>query len=100
MIAERYQLSSLYSHQNISENVTRKVQDNSEMRLGELVTQLLFEIKLTVIKMQVEKLEADIKEAQAANDVDRQLRLLSFQPELLAQRNEICKRLGNRIINL
>ena len=100
MIAERYQLSSLYSHQNISENVTRKVQDNSEMRLGELVTQLLFEIKLTVINMQVEKLEADIKEAQAANDVDRQLRLLSFQPELLAQRNEICKRLGNRIINL
>lgn len=100
MIAEKYQLSSLYSHQNISENVTRKVQDNTDMHLGELVTQLLFEIKLTVINMQAEQLEADIKEAQAANDIERQLSLLSFQPKLLEQRNEICKRLGNRIINL
>ena len=100
MIAEKYQLSSLYSHQNISENVTRKVQDNTDLHLGELVTQLLFEIKLTVINMQAEQLEADIKEAQAANDIERQLSLLSFQPKLLEQRNEICKRLGNRIINL
>ena len=71
-----------------------------ETRLGELVTQLLYEIKLTVINMQITDLEAELKEAQAKNDVDRQLLLLQHHPQLLAQRNEICKILGNRIINL
>jgi DNA primase len=84
MIAEQYQADA----------------PKDEARLGELVTQLLYEIKLTVINMQIADLEADLKEAQAKNDVDRQMLLLQHHPQLLAQRNEICKLLGNRIINL
>ena len=84
MIAEKYQA----------------VAPKDETRLGELVTQLLYEIKLTVINMQIADLEADIKDAQAKNDVDRQMLLLQHHPQLLAQRNEICKILGNRIINI
>ncbi len=84
MIAEQYQADA----------------PKDETRLGELVTQLLYEIKLTVINMQIAALEADLKEAQAKNDVDRQMLLLQHHPQLLAQRNEICKLLGNRIINL
>ena len=84
MIAEQYQADA----------------PKDETRLGELVTQLLYEIKLTVINMQIADLEADLKEAQAKNDVDRQMLLLQHHPQLLAQRNEICKLLGNRIINL
>ena len=84
MIAEKYQA----------------VAPKDETRLGELVTQLLYEIKLTVINMQIAELEADIKDAQAKNDVDRQMLLLQHHPQLLAQRNEICKILGNRIINI
>ena len=84
MIAEKYQ----------------EVAPKDEARLGELVTQLLYEIKLTVINMQIAELEADLKDAQAKNDVDRQMLLLQHHPQLLAQRNEICKLLGNRIINL
>ena len=83
--------------------IAEKYQDvvpKDESRLGELVTQLLYEIKLTVINMQITALEADLKEAQAKNDVDRQMLLLQHHPQLLAQRNEICKLLGNRIINL
>lgn len=83
--------------------IAEKYQDvvpKDESRLGELVTQLLYEIKLTVINMQIATLEADLKEAQAKNDVDRQMLLLQHHPQLLAQRNEICKLLGNRIINL
>jgi hypothetical protein len=45
-------------------------------------------------------LEAGLKQAQEANDIDRQMALLAHQPELLAMRNELCKILGNRIINL
>ena len=78
----------------------RDVTQDNEKRLGELVARLLFEIKLTVINMQVAQLEEDLKAAQAANDVEQQMTLLGHQPELLARRNEICKRLGNRVINI
>lgn len=81
MIAERYQ----------------DVKSNGEARLGELVTQLLYEIKLTVINMQIEQVEQDLKAAQAAGDWSKQAQLLSYQPQLIAQRNEICKILGNRV---
>ena len=73
--------------------------DNS-VKMGELVTRLIFEIKLTVINMQIDELEQRLKAAQAANDMDQQLVLLAHQPKLLEQRNEICKRLGNRVINV
>lgn len=78
----------------------RFVQADSEARLGELVTQLLYEIKLTVVNIQIEEVEKWLKEAQANNDWERQMQLLAHQPELLAQRNEICKILGNRVISI
>ena len=71
---------------------------NNEMQLGELVKRLLFEIKLTVINGQIDELEQRMKNAQAEGDVNAQLELLKFQPVLLNQRNEICKILGNRVI--
>ena len=73
--------------------------DNS-VKMGELVTRLIFEIKLTVINMQIDDLEQRLKDAQTANDINQQMVLLAYQPKLLEQRNEICKRLGNRVINV
>ena len=84
MIAEQYQYAS----------------PDYESRLGELVTQLLYEIKLTIINIQIADLEKGLKEAQETSDWDRQMQLLAHQPELLSARNEICKILGNRIINI
>lgn len=84
MIAEKYRFVTL----------------DGEARLGELVTQMLYEIKLTIINSQIEELEKDLKEAQAGNNWERQTQLLARQPQLLTQRNEICKRLGNRVINI
>ena len=84
MIADRYQLS----------------QAETDVQLGELVTRLLYEMKLTVVNMQIEEFEADLKDAQKNNDIDRQMQLLARQPELLKTRNDICKILGNRVINL
>ena len=71
-----------------------------EPHLGELVTQLLYEIKLTVINQQIEELSAGLKDAQAAGDWERIKVLLSYQPQLLQRKNEICKQLGNRIITI
>lgn len=78
----------------------RFVQFDNEKHLGELVTRMLYEIKLTVINTQIEDLDAALKQAQAEKNWDRQMQLLAHQPKLLAQRNEICKVLGNRVINL
>ena len=84
MIAERYQV----------------IEKAAATKMGELVTQLLYEIKLTVLNTQIAELETSLKAAQADNDVNRQLQLLAMQPELIRNRNEICKLLGNRVINL
>ena len=73
---------------------------NIEAQLGELVTQLLFEIKLTVINNQIADLEEGLKQAQAEGNWERQMQLMAHQPQLLEQRNAICKVLGNRVINL
>ena len=84
MIAEKYQNAS----------------PDFEARLGELVTQLLYEIKLTVVNIQIAELEQGLKDAQEQGDVQRQFVLLSQQPELIAMRNDLCKVLGNRVINI
>ena len=78
----------------------RFVQFDNEKHLGELVTRMLYEIKLTVINTQIEDLDAALKQAQTEKNWERQMQLLAHQPKLLAQRNEICKVLGNRVINL
>jgi hypothetical protein len=48
--------------------------------------------------MQIEQVSTQLKEAQAANDWERQRTLLAYQPKLMEVKREICKRLGNRII--
>ena len=78
----------------------RYEETDEQMQIGELVTRLLYEIKLTVINNQIDDLERKLKDAQAIGDTNVQLQLLSYQPALIKQRNEICKILGNRVINL
>lgn len=78
----------------------RYEETEEQMQIGELVTRLLYEIKLTVINNQIDDLERKLKDAQAIGDTNVQLQLLSYQPALIKQRNEICKLLGNRVINV
>ena len=73
---------------------------DSNSELGDLVVRYLYEIKLTIVNMQISELEQRLKAAHVNNDVDLQLQLLAHQPELLALRNELCKILGNRVINI
>ena len=84
MIADKYRFASM----------------DNESHLGELVTRLLYEIKLTAINIQIDDLDKQLKAAQEIGDTNAQLQLLSYQPALIRQRNEICKQLGNRVINL
>ena len=78
----------------------RFAKPDKDERIGDLVARLLYEIKLTVINMQIDQLEQALKEAQEKGDIDTQMVLLQHHPLLLEQRNEICKLLGNRVINI
>ena len=53
-----------------------------------------------MVNIQIAELEQGLKEAQEQGDVQRQFVLLSQQPELIAMRNDLCKVLGNRVINI
>ncbi|MGN1240263.1 MAG: hypothetical protein ACI4TV_05250, partial [Paludibacteraceae bacterium] len=100
LIAERYQLSQMFMKQTVSENVVKKIEDNTEIQqLPTTITNLLLELKLTVVNERIDELEQQLKEAQHENDWDKMKPLLALQPQLLSVRNEYCRLLGNRVMN-
>jgi predicted Zn-dependent protease len=78
----------------------RFVKQDQDSNIGDLVTQLLYEIKLTVINMQIDDLDKQLQQAQKDGNIEQQFALLKVQPQLLEARNEICKILGNRVISI
>jgi len=93
LIADRYQLSSIYSKVAISENVVQDVEQRSEQDLlNELVPQLLCELKLSLINERI----AAVKKLMET-DSEQSLQLLAQLNELQSVKREICKFLGNRM---
>lgn len=96
LIADRYQLSQIYSKQSISENVVHKVkQEETAEQLDKLVGRLLLEIKLTVIELRLDEVEQLLK---TDSDWEQKKAQLAVQSQLLEVRNIICRQLGNRVI--
>lgn len=93
-ITDHYQLSTLF----LDNSPIDQKQKNRFDNIGALVVQYLYEIKLTVINIQIDKVNKELKAAESGNDLERQNLLLSYQTQLINQRNLICKKLGNRII--
>ena len=101
LITDKYQLSTIFTKQSVSENVTREVKIvTDEDKLQELVPQLLLELKYTIITQRIEQLTEMIHKAEADDNFELLRQLLSTQPALLEIKNEICKQLGNRVITL
>lgn len=99
LIVDKYQLSAMYSHHSISENVKVEVEQQTDAdKLPTLVPQLLLELKLTVINQRIDRLDEMLRDANDRNDWELTRTLLSGQPELIDIRNSICKALGNRIM--
>ena len=96
LIADRYQLSQIYSKQSISENVVHEVkQEETAEQLDKLVGRLLLEIKLTVIELRLDEVEQLLK---TDSDWEQKKAQLAVQSQLLEVRNIICRQLGNRVI--
>lgn len=98
MLIDRYQLATDKS--SIEDKKTKEDQDLQLQQLAQLVTQHLYEIKLTTIEMQIIEVGDKLKEAQEKGQWDVEMQLLSHQQQLIRNKNEICKILGNRIITL
>ena len=97
LIAERYQLSSIYSKVSISENVVADVQEQSEQDLlYELVPQMVCELKLSLVNariIEVKRLMRDLP----ADGGDQSMQLLSQLSQLSDVKRALCKYLGNRV---
>ena len=98
MIADKYQLSRIYSKKSISENVTQEVQQDEVDTLPELVQRLLLELKLTVVDERIDSMQHMLKEAQERNDWQLITTILEQQPQLMDIRTQLCRALGNRVV--
>ena len=98
MLIDRYQLTT--DNSSAEDKKTKEDQDLQLQQLAQLVSQHLYEIKLTTIEMQIIKVGDKLKEAQEKGQWDVEMQLLSHQQQLIRNKNEICKILGNRIITL
>lgn len=100
LIVERYQLSQMFCKQTISENVVKTISTDMDMaQLPAVVTNLLLELKLTIVNRRIDELERKMEEAERLKDWDVLMPLLQQHPQLLAVRNECCRLLGNRVVN-
>lgn len=96
LIADDYQLSKIFSKQNITENVKREVKAATDAdRLKELVPQLIWEYKFTVVNQRLDESEEKLKAAK--DNIDLQMRLLAWQNQLMTMKNQIALKLGRRV---
>lgn len=99
MVADKYQLSRMYSRQMVSENVVKDVDLPSETDiLPELAQRLLLELKYTIVNERIDAMQTTLKDAQKQNDWVLIRTILEQQPVLMQIRQELCKALGNRVI--
>ena len=98
MIADKYQLSRIYSKKTISENIVQEVQQDETDVLPELVQRLLLELKYTVVDERIDAMQVMLKDAQERNDWELITTILEQQPQLMEIRQQLCRALGNRVI--
>lgn len=97
LIADKYQLSSIFNKVAISENVMQEVKQQSEQELlNELVPQLICELRLNIITEQIASIQKQMRELPK-DDTEQSVQLLSRLTILTNNKREICKYLGNRM---
>ena len=98
MIADKYQLSRIYSRKNISENVVQEVRNDEIDSLPDLTQRLLYELKYTVVDAKIDAMQKKLKEAHERGDWNAINEIFQNQPKLLALRQQLCRALGNRVV--
>ena len=97
LIADRYQLSSIFSKIAISENVVQEVRQQSEQDLlNELVPQLICELRLNIVTAKINDIQQKMRTTPADN-TEQSMQLLAQLTQLNQLKRDICKFLGNRM---
>lgn len=100
LIVERYQLSQMFCKQMISENVVKTISNDTDMaQLQAIVTNLLLELKLTIVNRSIDELMRKIEAAERLKDWDALTSLQQQYFQLLAVCNEFNGLLGHRVVN-
>lgn len=96
LIEDKYQVSAIFSHRSANEkDATPQSPSEDIAALPVLVTRLLLEIKLTVVKEQLDVATRQLQDpANAQNISELLLRIQTLQ----ALSAELCKCLGNRVL--
>lgn len=98
LIEEKYQVSTIFSHQSVSENVKKDVEPTNGIdRVPLLTTRLLLEIKLTVVNEKIDATNRQLADPNISWSMTQEL--LQLLPQLNFLRSELCRCLGNRVIN-
>jgi DNA primase len=99
MLADKYQLSRMYSRQTVSENVVKDVDPADEQTLiPELTQRLLLELKLTIVEERINTVRQMLQDAEQRQDQELTRAILEQYPLLINLRQQLCKALGNRVI--
>lgn len=97
VIIDEYQLSKIYTKTSISENVKQDVKLPTDAdRLVDLVPQLLYELKLTILTDQITDLRHQLKLAQDNDDFVQMQQLLETIVWYENARRQFCQALNQR----
>ena len=94
MLADKYQLSRMYSRQTVSENVVKEVVPSASDNLPELITRLLLELKLTIVEEKEKIAQEMLTEASKHQDFQLIKTIIEQQQQLLQIKQQLKKLLG------
>ena len=94
MLADKYQLSRMYSRQTVSENVVKEVVPSASDNLPELITRLLLELKLTIVEEKEKIAQEMLTEASKHQDLQLIKTIIEQQQQLLQIKQQLKKLLG------
>lgn len=90
LIEEPYQLSKMFSESSTP----------AEERLFELTTHIMTDYQFEIVRFEIDKVMKELQNPEAANNPETLISAQSRYKTLLAARNELAKKLGDRVVHL
>ena len=90
LIEEPYQLSKMFSESSTP----------AEERLFELTTHIMTDYQFEIVRFEIDKVMKELQNPETANNPETLISAQSRYKTLLAARNELAKKLGDRVVHL
>lgn len=100
LITDRYRLSKIHLKKKVSENseVVELPPPTDADRLNVLVPRLIYEFKSSLLKQRTKQVLLEIKEAEAAGDMNTLFEKMALQKALVDTQRELSLHLGQRVV--